>query len=86
MDEDRTNGPWSAGFDRSTGPDRRGLLINELWDDIRVMVEESELDEARKDELILDLGQCEARRVESCVVSLRSLPPGRDSEESIRED
>ena len=86
MNDDRIDGARDADSGWSTGSDRRDLLVDELWDSIRTMVEESELDAARKDELIIDLGQCEARRLEPCGVSLRSFPVTGVSDYPIRED
>ncbi|MBN2352522.1 MAG: hypothetical protein JXD23_08135 [Spirochaetales bacterium] len=86
MDDYRTDGTRGVDSGWSTGSDRRVLLVDELWDSIRTMVEESELDTTRKDELIIDLGQCEARRLEPCGVSLRSLPEKGVSDYPGRED
>ncbi len=55
-------------------PDHRHLLVNELWQSIRTIVEESDFDTSWKDELMLDLGKCDARREAAGVVSLRALP------------
>jgi hypothetical protein len=61
-------------------PDPRHLLVNELWQSIRTIVEESDFDPAWKDELMLDLGKCDARRDTTGVVSLRALPTAGETD------
>jgi hypothetical protein len=75
----------------SLSPDRRRLLVNELWEGIRTILEEIDLDAVQKSELILELGKYNAPDAgvageRAAGVSLRALSAKAGNVDGLTDD